>query len=266
MRFAFFFLIAFLCSWNSAKAQELPSKIQGNWASPDCGRYSEGLILSRHFYLKSTKKDMTLLPARKTGEKADYLILSLGGEQRPTRLEDDGILKIGVYGEKAAAKNWDDLQLDSHMEYTACTDAPAIVPKMMARLMRYIDRIGDQCTVSLKNDCARVLFKMTDANSDKKITPSEIKRTVANALLFGELAARKTVPDASSEKLVALSKTEGQKIADDLMKKDANKSGNLDYNELVENFTPPELPIVKETLLKMGNLLPAFKVAAAALK
>ena len=135
MRFTFFFLIAFLCSWNSAKAQEIPSEIQGNWASPDCGRYSEGLILSRHFYLKSTKKDMTLLPAQKDGKRADYLILSLGGDKRPIRLEDDGILKIGIYGDKKDAKNWDDLQLDSRMEYTACPEAPSIVPKLMARLM-----------------------------------------------------------------------------------------------------------------------------------
>lgn len=266
MRVVFFFLIALFCSLNAPKAQansEVPVKIQGNWASPDCGRYSEGVILSRFFYLKSTKKDMTLLPAALAGEAKDYWTLALGDEKRPSRLEEDGILKIG---EGKTGSEWDDAKLESRMEYTGCADAPTLVPKMMARVMRYVDRIREQCTISLKNDCARVLFKMTDANTDKKLTPSEIKRTVATTLLFAELAAQETITTAEAEKIAALSKTESQKIADALMTDhDKDKSGGLDYNELAENFVAPRLPIVKETLVKTGNLLPAFKVAAMGL-
>lgn len=270
MRFAFFFLIALFCSWNGGKAQansEIPVKIQGNWASPDCGDYAEAVILSRYFYLKSTKKDITLLPIRKEADRGDYWILGLDGTTHPARLEEDGILKIGIFSGKKNAKLWENIDLDSRMEYAACDNAPGLVPKMMARLMRYIDRIKEECTVSLTNDCARVLFKMTDANADQKITPSEIKRTIANAFLFAELAERKTLSDAEGEKLAARSKEESRKIAEALMEAhDKNKSGSLDYNELVENFTAPQSPVVKETLVKTGALLPAFKVAAMGLE
>lgn len=266
MRVVFFFLIALLCSLNAPKAQansEVPVKIQGNWASPDCGHYSEAVILTRSFYLKAGKKETTLLQAVLAGEAKDYWTLLLGSDRRPARLEEDGILKIA---EGKIGAEWDDEKLQSRMEYTACTDVPTLVPKMLARVMRYVDRIRQQCTISLKNDCARVLFKMTDANTDKKLTPSEIKRTVATALLFAELAAKKTITAAEAEKIAERSKTESQKIADALMADhDKDKSGSLDYNEIAANFTAPKLPVIKETLVKMGALLPAFKVAAMGL-
>lgn len=269
MRFAFFFLIALFCSWNSLKAQansEIPPKIQGHWASPDCGHYTEAVILTRHFYLKSTKKDLTLLQARKQAERKDYWLLRLDDNERPAQIEEDGILKIGIPAGQKSGGVFADLDLDNRMEYAACSEAPTLVPKMMARLMRYIDRIKEECTISITNDCARVLFKMTDANADQKITPSEIKRTVASAFLFAELAEHKTLSGNASEKLAATSKKEGEKITAALLRAhDKNKSGGLDYNELAENFVVPELPVVKDLLVKTGALLPAFRVAAASI-
>ncbi len=266
MRLLFFFLIAVCFSLNPVQAQAdsaLSDKIRGNWASADCNRYSEALVLTGWFYLKSSKKEMTLLPAYQAGKRDDHWILVVGGENRPVRLEEDGILKIAT---GKTGKVWDDEKLTNRMEYTGCTEAPTVVPKMMSRLMRYIDRIKDECTVKLDNDCSRVLFKMTDANSDKKITPSEIKRTVATSLLFAELSQKKTVTTAEADKLAKESKAEGQKISDALMAAhDKDKSGSLDYNELFEKFTAPNLPIVKATLIKAGNLLPAFKMAAMGL-
>ena len=267
---AFFFLIALLCSWNGGKAQAsdaLPKRIQRNWALPDCGKYEEALVISRNFYLKSTENDMTLLPAELVSEQSDYWLLKIGGEKHPALLQEDGVLKIGTFADGAGtAKKWDALKLDHHDEYTGCVNTPKLIPQQMVRLMRYIDRIKEQCTISVTNECAGVLFKLADENSDKKLTKSEIKRAVASAIIFAELADQGTVADQDSLKLIAKSKMNGELIATELLKSyDKNDSKTLDYNEIVEDFHAPELPIVKETLTKAGNLLPAFKVVAMTL-
>lgn len=275
----FVFLIAFLCSGNLAKAQEdsgflttqnaIPVKFQGNWASPDCGRNSEALILSKYFYLKAGKSDLSLLPLSAEGKGSDYEILSIAGIKKPLRLEEDSILKVGTYTKGGGRKSdhWDSLPLDSHMEYAGCLDAPKIVPKMMARFMRYIDRVKEQCTASLSNDCARVLFKMTDVSSDKKLAPSEIKRTAATAFLLAALADGQTLTSKQSTAIAEQSAADAQAVSDMMMVMlDKNKSGDLDYNEVVENFTAPQLPVIAKTLASLGNFFPAFKLAAIRLK
>lgn len=265
MRFAIFFLIALFCSENIAEAQELraiPVKIQGNFAAPDCGRYSDALILTKYFYLKSTRKDMRFGKIALQSEQSDHWTVVYDGIPHPTRLEDDGILKIATILGKGA-KEWDNLAVDSVQEYTGCIDAPTLVPRMMERLTRYIDRIREQCTVSLENDCARVLFKLADADANQKITPSEIKRAVAIALLLARLADGKDLPDVESEKIIAQSKTEGALIADQILaKQDADKSGSIDYNEIAENFSAPQSRVIKPTLISIGKLIPAFGIAA----
>lgn len=269
--FLFFFLIAVLCSWNGGKAQAdraTPVAIQGHWASPDCGKYTEGVIFSRYFYLNTSKNGMSLLPYTPAGKGGDYMILELGGEKRPFQRTEDGVLKLGLYGEesKPRAKSWDDLALDSHMEYTNCPEAPKLIPKAMLRLMRYIDRIHDACQIGISNDCARVMYKTADIDGNNKITPSEIKRSIASAMLLAELADKGSLDKKQMEETAARAKKAGDEISALLMEKqDADKSGALDYNESVEKFEAPPLPVIKEMAAKIGNLLPAFKLAAAAL-
>lgn len=265
----FIFLIAALFTLSPAKVQAadaIPQKIQRNWAQPDCGKYDEALILSRFFYFRSTEKDMTLLPAALERQQKDYWILSLGGDETPVRLEEDGVLKIGSYGEGRKAAAWDDLTLDDTHEYTGCEETPKLVPNVMSRLMRYIDRIKEQCTVSVTNECAGVLFKLADEDHNKKLTKKEIQRAVASTIIFAELAEKKTLPDKDSLLLIKKSKADGEKIALELLAAyDKDKSKSLDYNELMENFKAPALPVVKETLVKAGTLLPSFRVAAMGL-
>lgn len=267
MRFAIFFLIALFCSENIAKAQELravPVKIQGNFAAPDCGRYTDALILTKYFYLKSTHKDMRFGTLALQSEQSDHWNVAYDDVTHPTRLEDDGILKIATISGKGT-KEWDNLTIDSVQEYTGCLDAPTLVPRMMERLTRYIDRIREQCTVSLENDCARVLFKLADADANQKITPSEIKRAVAIALLLARLADGKDLPDAESEKIIAQSKTEGTKIAEQILTaQDKDKSGYIDYNEIAENFSAPASSVINPTLTSIGKLIPAFSIVAKA--
>jgi hypothetical protein len=262
-------LIALCFSWNTAKAQEpddMTLKIQQNWAFPDCGKYTHALSFTRYFYLKSSKKEMTLLPYTLAAGGTDYRFIRQGGENLPARIENDGILKIGIPAEKSPqkAKNWDGFTFDQTPEYTACSATPKVIPKAMERILRYVDRIRDKCDISVKNDCARVIFKLADENNDKKLTPVEIKKGVLSALLFAELGQNGTIQDAEIKAIGARAKEEGEKIAADLIARyDADKSGSLDYNEVAEDFTAPQLPVIKEMLAKAGKLIPIFQMAAA---
>lgn len=252
----------------TARAEDpLPEKIQRNWAAPDCGKYDEALVLSRFFYFRSTKKDMTLLPAELEGQMGDYWHLKLGNDIAPVRLEEDGVLKIGAPSASSKkSQKWEGLTLDSTEEYMGCSATPKLVPKLMVRLMRFIDRVKLQCTVSVTNSCAVVLFKMADEDNSKKLDKKEIQRAVAGTIIFAELAEKQTVSDKQSLDLIKKSQADGALIADELLKtydKDASKS--IDYNELMEDFHAPALPIVKETLVKAGAILPSFKVVAMGL-
>ena len=268
----FIFLIAALYSWNVQKAQaseEVPKKVQRNWASPDCGSYDTAVILSRSFYLKSTDDDMTLMQASMSHEQKDYFILDLGGADTPARLENDAILKMGSYAKDGPRRpeKWEDLKLEDTEEFTGCLDAPKIVPKVLQRFMRYVDRIKEQCTISVSNECAGVLFKLADENGDKKVSVAEIRRTVGSAVLFAALAEKQTLSSKEAMKLVNDSKGPALQIANLMIAEyDKDHSKTLDYNELMADFHAPDLPIVKDTLEKAGALLPSFKVVAMTLK
>lgn len=266
--FIFLITVLYLGMAGTARAEEaLPEKIQRNWAAPDCGKYEEALVLSRFFYFRSTKKDMTLLPAELDDKMGDYWHLKLGNDIAPVRLEEDGVLKIGSPNPKSKkSQKWDGLTLDSTEEYMGCSSTPKLVPKLMVRLMRFIDRVKLQCTVSVTNECAGVLFKMADEDNDKKLVKKEIQRAVASTIIFAELAEKQTVSDKQSLDLIKKSQADGAAIADELLKTyDKDNSKSLDYNELMEDFHAPALPIVKETLTKAGAILPSFKVVAMGL-
>ncbi len=247
----------------------MPKKVQRNWASPDCGNYDTALIISRYFYLKSTADDMTLMPASLSSRKQDYFVFDLSGTDTPARLENDAILKIGAYAKESprSPDNWDDLKLDDTEEFTGCLEAPAVVPKVLQRFMRYVDRIKDQCTVSVNNECAGVLFKMADENGDRHLSQSEIRRAVSSAVIFAALADKKTLTSQEALTLIHDSAPQAKAVADALLAAyDKDQSGTLDYNELMTDFHAPDLPIIKDTLEKAGTLLPPFKVAAMTLK
>lgn len=270
-----YFLIALCFSGNMAKAQELtalPDKIQGNWALPDCGIYDEALLFTRYFYLKSSPAGLSLRPAGLDRQAEDYMILSLSGAAAPVQVENDGILTLAVLERPPARRTrnwprlWEKLPHDQTVEYTACTEAPSVVPKNMVRLMRFVDRLRDGCAVTNSKDCARVAFKLADSDNNNRLTSGEIRAATESLMLFAEMGAQTTLDAATIAKTKERAKSEGDKIAADLMARyDANKSGDLDYNEIVENFTPPALPVIREMAEKAGNLLPALQVAATAL-
>lgn len=271
----FYFLIALCFSGNMAKAQELaalPDKIQGHWALPDCGIYDEALLFTRHFYLKSSSEGISLRPAGLDRQAEDYMILSLSGAAAPVQVENDGILTLGVLERPPARRTrnwprqWERLPHDQTVEYTACTEAPSVVPKNMVRLMRFVDRLRDTCAITDSKDCARVAFKLADSDNNSRLSRAEIIAATESLMLLAEMGVQTTLDAAAVSAVKERAKSEGDKIAADLMTRyDANTSGDLDYNEIVENFTPPALPVIREMATKAGNLLPALQVAAAAL-
>jgi hypothetical protein len=268
----FFFLIALICSWNAGKAQasdSLPPQIQRNWALPDCGTYDQTLVLSKYFALTATQTDIGLYPARLVRKAGDYWVIDIGGTKSPVQLENDGILALGTYDEDSArqAKNWDGLNLNQTDEYTGCDNAPKIVPKSMLRLMRYIDRISEQCTLSITNECEIVLFKLTDANNDKVLSHDEVRHMAAQAVLLAALAEKGTLTDKQTAQILKDARKDIETITEDLFKTcDKGQDKTIDYNELAKNFAAPAVPRVKEMMEKIGQLIPAFKMAALALK
>lgn len=229
MRLILLTLLVGLCfSWNTAKAQGFDAKSlqnQQNWAFPSCAKPAETVVWTKFFRFDVTK---------------DGYALALSDK---------------------ASKTFPDKK-----DFKACLKTPKNVPPDMARLLRYIDRIHDECTLSIDNDCPRVAFKLADENRDSKLSATEIKKTVLAAFFFGELSAQKTLDAKQRKEIVARAKTEGDKITQDLLTRfDADKSKNLDYNELMTNFSAPRLPVIKEMMEKAGKTIPVFLLAAMAL-
>jgi len=213
-----------------------------------------------------------LRPAGLDRQAEDYMILSLSGAAAPVQVENDGILTLAVLDRPPARRTrnwprlWEKLPHDQTVEYTACTEAPSVVPKNMVRLMRFVDRLRDGCAITNSKDCARVAFKLADSDNNNRLSRAEITAATESLMLFAEMGAQTTLDAAAVSAVKERAKSEGEKIAADLMTRyDADTSGDLDYNEIVENFTPPALPVIREMATKAGNLLPSLQLAAAAL-
>jgi hypothetical protein len=276
----FYLPIALLCAvlftGNAAKAQvkqtdgAIPTEFQGNWAAPDCARYEEAMILTTAFSLRAEKDRLSLAPLTVRQAKTDYIVFSFAEHQHPASVTPDKFLTLGNVEDGTPPlwpEHWEEINLAGRMEYTGCSETPGIVPQALDRLMRYIDRIREECTVSLQNDCARVLFKFADENSDNKISPTEIKKTFSTALLLAALADAPAISVEESVRIVKEAKADAQKMADALIAAlDKDSSDSLDYNEAVEDFSVPKLPSVKPAVKKIGILIPAFRIAAMGIK
>lgn len=271
----FFLLIPVFFNAVSAKAQEaetplapIHGKLTGNWSFPDCRQGDEALTIVNGFYLKTTKAGMFLAAYAPPEKQMDHWTLRIGDTVKPMLLENDGILSLADYIEGSGTdQNWDELALEERRDYTHCENPAAIVPKNMRRLMRFIDRVARECTVSLENDCARVLFKLADANSDQKLSAPEIRDALESALTFAHLSAGE---ELSTKDLKALKdraqKGDGKTFAETFIADyDADASKNLTYDEIVEHFKAPASSLLREILEKSGSTLPAFGIAAKAI-
>ena len=121
--------------------QEVPAKIRGNWALPDCNAYEEALIITRHYYLRSDKDGSRFWTLSASSKQKDYWVMPIEGQKRPVRLEADGVLKIGLLApesKKQWPKNWDSLHMDGHREYMGCVEIPAVLPDPLVRVMKHM--------------------------------------------------------------------------------------------------------------------------------
>lgn len=273
----FVLLIAALCSGYPAESQAktgAKSDILGHWAAPDCARVEEAASFTRHFYLTSAPDRLQLRRYSPAGTGADHLILLVGGEKMPVMRQEDGVLRTGTYAApEQKGDTWDRLQLETARDYANCPAVPAVIPKPLQRLTRYLDRIDEACAITggasttapknLSQDCARVLFKAADDNGDNQVSELELKRALVSAVLLGKLADGQPLQGDAITAAAADAKKIADATADNIMAaQDSDRNGALDYNESVENFSAAELAPLKETLAQTGALFPVFRLAA----
>jgi hypothetical protein len=252
---------------DSANLTEIHQNLTGNWSFPDCRVPEENITITDQFYLKSDPRKLELKTYAPPKKQLDYWMLELDGEAQPFLLENDGILTTGQFAKGSGRDiDWDLLALEERREFTHCTETAKYLNKKMLRLMRYIDRIARECTISLENDCARVLFKLADVNNNQKLNTAEIKDTLEAGLSFASLASQSEV---SMAELSALQRTaqknDGVKAAEQILAQyDTDQSKDLTYDEIMTNFSAPQAPLLHDMLQKIGKRLPAFALAAKA--
>lgn len=268
-------LIAAICSVNAVESQAktgAKSEIAGHWAAPDCANTQEALSFTRHFYLKSAPDRLELARYARRGTGADHLILALDGTTTAVMRQEDGVLRTGIPAQMGKNMEWESLTLDQPLDYTNCPDTPAVIPKPLQRVMRYIDRIDEACAISgaastaaprnLSQDCARVLFKAMDDNGDAMLSLVELKLGLASTALLAALAEHHVLDAAAIETVAAQAKGIAA-LADDLMAaQDKNSDGRLDYNEAVAPIENVDVSQLKDVLAQIGGFFPAFKLAA----
>lgn len=261
-------LVIFLCSAlftaYGAKAQvskawaaeAIPAKIRGNWALPDCRAYEEGLIITKHFYLKSDKDSSRFWPIDSVAKHKDYWILRIEGKERPARIEADGVLKIANLPGPAPQKwprTWDALGIDSRHEYMGCADIPAILPDPLVRVMQHIDEIESACHDSLSAACAQTLFNAADTNKNKKISPGELKKAGAMLASIAALIENNTVSRDVMDKAIYQSMRESDRINAQRGNKDLTAR---DFDGFLGRTDSKPL---LDALMSVGTLIPGLK-------
>ncbi len=223
------------------------------------------MMISRRFALQSTAAGSRFWPVLVFARKKDYLVLETEGWKRPARLEEDGILKIGVLSGKAPEKwpqGWDSLKLDGRREYMRCADVPALLPDPLARVMLRIDGIGEACGADLSEGCARLLFKTADDDKNGKISIMEMK--MAGAMLSGvaALVRGSEVSRSALDKTLYESVREGERIAESMLQV-KDELGPSDFS----GFLPgTNSALLRNALADVGVLFPAFMEAALAME
>lgn len=239
-------------------------KFQGPWAAPDCGNDSEGLILTKNFYLKSTEAGSTFSRAD-FARHGDYAVLTVAGTAHPAQHTEDSILKIGdaeLADVKTWPQAWDDLSLAGRNEYTGCPEAPQAIPVPLVHVMKYIDSLAETCGASMTRACEKLLFSIADTNGNKKISPAEFRKAAAMLFVFAPLAGGQSVATVDLEAAYKTGMGEGRKAADALLAaRDANHSGDLDEKELRGIAPLLDSPAVQQALTQTAAVIPAFAAA-----
>ena len=241
-----------------AQAQEdIPAKIRGNWALPDCRSYDEALIITRHFYLRSDKAGSRFWPLEASCKQKDYWVMSIEGEKHPIRVEADGVLKIGLLTGKPPKKwpkNWDSLMMDGRREYTGCVEVPAILPDPLVRAMKHIDEIEAACHDDLSASCTKLLFDIADENKNGKISVKEMKAAAIMLASMAALIENNTVSRETLDKTIYHSLREADRLAAQFMPKGREMTYKDFSGFLIKSDSIP----LHEALLGVSALIPGF--------
>jgi hypothetical protein len=252
-----FFCLALFTGYGSkAQAEDVPAKIRGNWALPDCKSYDEAVIITRNYYLRSDKAGSQFWPLTLASKQKDYWVMPIEGEKRPVRLEADGVLKIGLLSPESTKKwprNWDSLQMDGRREYMGCVEIPAIIPDPLVRVMQHIDDIKAACSTSLSSQCTKLLFKIADENKNGKISLKEMKTAAAMLADMSALASHNTVTRDALDKAVYQALRETDRIAAKLGGREMN------YDDFRGFLAKADSAPLREVLKNVGVIVPGFR-------
>lgn len=239
----------------SVSEQEVPTKIRGNWALPDCGNTEEGVIITRHFYLQSNKDGSQLWPLTPVSARKDYWLMPVEGVTRPVRLENDGVLKIGIFDRspKNWPARWDKIRADDHREYMGCAEIPAIVPDPLVRVMKHMDDIESACHASLSSTCTRLLFKIADTNKNGKISREEMKDAAMMLASLAALAPNHTANRDTIDRAVYDSMRETDRVYARLGGREMRYE---DFNGFVMKADSVQL---RAALKNVGMIVPGFR-------
>lgn len=249
----------------------------GHWAAPDCANTQEALSFTRHFYLKSAPERLEFARYSRRGKGRDHLILALDGVTTAVMRQEDGVLRTGIPADDTSNRDaeWEQLVLTQPLDYTNCPATPAVIPKPMQRLLRYIDRIDEACALTgaasttaprnLPQECARVVFKALDDDGNRRLSLVELKLGIANASLLGALAQQHVLDAAGIATAATDARDAAGHAAAILQARDENGDGALDYNEAVTSAGTADLSPLKDVIARIGAVFPAFALAAAAL-
>src|SRR5690606_33696339 len=107
---------------------------------------------------------------------------------------------------------------------------------------------------------------MADENNNQKIDRAEIRKAITSFLLLAALAEQGLITADDIQHIAERSVEDGGDIAEDLIDRfDSDNSGDLDYNELNEDFSPPKHQMIRESLSKIGKIIPSFQLVALTL-
>ncbi len=238
--------------------EDIPAKIRGDWALPDCKSYDEAIIITRHFYLRSDKDGSQFWPLESVQKQKDYWVMPIEGEKHPVRVEADGVLKIGLLTGKPPEKwpkSWDALQMDGRREYTGCAEVPAILPDPLVRVMKHIDEIEEACNADLSPTCTKLLFDIADENKNGKISVREMKTAAAMLVSIAALVENNTVSRSTLDKAVYQSMRETDRIAARV----TPKGKELSYKDFTGFLKKSDSILLRDTLMGIGTLIPGFK-------
>ena len=241
----------------SVTEQEVPVKIRGNWAMPDCGNYEEALIITRHYYLRADKNGSQFWFLPVTSKQKDYWVISIEGQKRPVRVEADGVLKIGLPDTppKKWPAQWDHLGIDGHREYMGCAEIPAILPNPLVRVMEHIDDIAATCRTSLSSACTKLLFDTADENKNHKISLREMKNAATMLASLSVLTENHSVSRTMMDKAVYRALHETDRIATRI-----NASGHeMSYDDFNGFLKKADSPLLQQALKNVSVIVPGFR-------